>query len=59
MIEPYYTPDEVAAMLKKSKKTVLNWISAGRISAMQVRPPLISETALKDFLRRNTKKAVV
>ncbi len=57
-IEKFYTVDEVAEMLHVSRKTVLNWISARKITSIKGRPGLIPASALQDFLTRRTRRAI-
>ena len=35
-MEKYYTPEEIAANLKVSRKTIYNWIRAGRLKAVKI-----------------------
>mgnify|MGYP000901328372 CR=1 FL=1 len=35
-MEKFYTPEEVAANLKVSRKTVYNWIQVGRLKAVKI-----------------------
>jgi len=35
-MEKYYTPEEIAANLKVSRKTVYNWIQGGRLKAVKI-----------------------
>lgn len=58
-IERMYTTSEVAEMLHRSPKTVSNWISAGKITVITGRPVLIPESALKAFIAKRTKRAII
>jgi excisionase family DNA binding protein len=52
-----YTPEEVAAMLKVTRRTIYNWISEGRIKAVKLGYVWrISETSLNDFLQKSPDK---
>ena len=35
-MEKYYTPEESAANLKVSRKTIYNWIQGGRLKAVKI-----------------------
>jgi excisionase family DNA binding protein len=35
-MEKYYTPEEIAANLKVSRKTIYNWIREGRLKAVKI-----------------------
>ena len=35
-MEKYYTPKEIAANLKVSRKTIYNWIQEGRLKAVKI-----------------------
>jgi excisionase family DNA binding protein len=35
-MEKYYTPEEIAANLKVSRKTIYNWIQEGRLKAVKI-----------------------
>ncbi len=35
-MEKFYTPEEVAANLKVSRKTIYNWIQEGRLKAVKI-----------------------
>jgi len=35
-MEKYYTPEEIAANLKVSRKTIYNWIQEGRLKAIKI-----------------------
>ena len=35
-MEKYYTPEEIAANLKVSRKTIYNWIREGRPKAVKI-----------------------
>lgn len=58
-IEKHYTIEEAADLLKKKKKTVYNLISARQLTAIKGRPVMIPESAVKEFLRKKTKRALV
>jgi excisionase family DNA binding protein len=57
-IENMYTASEVAEKLRVKKVTVHKWICEGRITAIKGRPVLISESAIKEYLRKRTKRAI-
>lgn len=57
-IEPLYTKEEVARILKRSPKTVSNWISMGLLTSIRGRPVLIPESSLKRFIEKRKKKAI-
>lgn len=60
MVENYYTHEEVAKKLRVEPKTVINWIYEGKIAVVKVqRKPLIAESALKAFIKKNSKRAMV
>jgi putative molybdopterin biosynthesis protein len=47
----YYTPEEVARLLKVSKQTVYNWINEGRLKAVKAgRTTRIAREAISEFL---------
>ncbi len=58
-IENLYTKEETAQLLKKSINTVSNLISSRQITVIKGRPVLIPESAIKQFLQKRTKRAVV
>jgi len=35
-MEKYYTPEEVANLIKVSRKTIYNWIQEGRLKAVKI-----------------------
>ncbi len=35
-MEKYYTPEEIAANLKVSRKTIYNWIQKGSLKAVKI-----------------------
>jgi excisionase family DNA binding protein len=35
-MEKFYTPEEIAANLKVTRKTVYNWIQEGRLKAVKI-----------------------
>ena len=53
-----YTPNEVAEILKLSRQTVYNYITAGKLRSVQLgREHRISEEDLKEFLKTGTKRS--
>ena len=36
MADPFYTPDELAALLKVTRQAIYNWIQQGRIAAVRI-----------------------
>lgn len=53
-MEKFYTPEEVAANLKVSRKTVYNWIQEGRLKAVKIGHFWrISESELNRLLKGN------
>lgn len=58
-IETLYTKEEAAQILKISPNTVSNLISSRQITVIKGRPVLIPESAIKQFLQKRTKRAVV
>lgn len=58
-IENFYTINEVSKILRVSEKTVSNWISARKITAVKGKPVLIPESALKAFITKRTKRAII
>lgn len=36
MADVFYTPDELAAMLKVTRQAIYNWIQEGRIEAVRI-----------------------
>ena len=36
MADPFYTPDELAALLKVTRQAIYNWIQQGRIEAVRI-----------------------
>ncbi len=59
MIEQHYTIEEAAKILHKKPKTVSNMISARLITVISTRPALIPESAIKAYLAKRTKRAVI
>jgi len=56
MEEKYYTPQEIAVLLKVSYMTVYRWIRAGRLEAYQVQKQYrIREADFKRFMKANKK----
>jgi excisionase family DNA binding protein len=52
-MEKFYTPEEVAANLKVSRKTIYNWIQEGRLKAVKIGHFWrISESELNRLLNR-------
>jgi len=53
-MEKYYTPEEIAANLKVSRKTIYNWIQEGRLKAVKIGHFWrISESELNRLLKGN------
>ena len=51
MEEKYYTPQEIASMLKVAYMTVYRWIRAGKLEAYQVQKQYrIKESDFKKFM---------
>jgi excisionase family DNA binding protein len=59
MLEKLYTKDEAAKALGISPKTLLNKLSAREITYIKGRPVQIPESAIKEYLRKRTKRARV
>ena len=56
MEEKYYTPQEIAEILKVSYMTVYRWIRAGKLEAYQVQKQYrIRETDFNRFMKANKK----
>ena len=36
MADPFYTPDELAALLKVTRQAIYNWIQQGQIEAVRI-----------------------
>jgi excisionase family DNA binding protein len=36
MADPFYTPDELATLLKVTRQAIYNWIQQGRIAAVRI-----------------------
>ena len=36
MADPFYTPDELATMLKVTRQAIYNWIQQGRLEAVRI-----------------------
>ena len=36
MADPFYTPEELAALLKVTRQAIYNWIQQGRIEAVRI-----------------------
>lgn len=58
-IEPLYTIDEAAQLLKRSPKTLLNMASARQLTVIKGRPLLVPLSSIKEFLTKRTQKALV
>jgi excisionase family DNA binding protein len=51
----YLTPEEVAARLRVTRRTVYRWITLGKLRALKAGAVWrVSEAALRDFLRDTT-----
>ena len=56
MEEKYYTPQEIAELLKISYMTVYRWIRAGKLEAYQVQKQYrIREADFNRFMKANKK----
>ena len=56
MEEKYYTPQEIAELLKISYMTVYRWIRAGKLEAYQVQKQYrIREADFNSFMKANKK----
>jgi len=56
MEEKYYTPQEIAAILKVAYMTVYRWIRGGKLKAYQVQKQYrIGEADFKKFMQANKK----
>ncbi|MHB1255259.1 MAG: helix-turn-helix domain-containing protein [Dethiobacteraceae bacterium] len=54
-MEKYYTPEEVAEILKTHRETVYNWLRSGKLKGVKViNLWRISETELKRLLEGET-----
>ncbi|MBI5344555.1 MAG: helix-turn-helix domain-containing protein [Deltaproteobacteria bacterium] len=58
-IEPLYTKGEASKILRCAPTTLSHWISQRRIAAVKGRPVLIPESAIKEFIRKRTQRALV
>ncbi|RJO61087.1 MAG: DNA-binding protein [Dehalococcoidia bacterium] len=58
-IEPMYTKEQAAKILRISPKTLLNKLSSREITYIKGRPVQIPESAIKEYLRKRTKRARV
>lgn len=55
-MEKFYTPEEVAEMLKISRKTIYNWLHSGKIKGSKISTLWrISEKELNRILGENKK----
>ena len=54
--ERYYTPKEIATVLKVSESTVRRWLDNGQINGFRLpgRGWRVSQTALDEFFRRSS-----
>ncbi len=51
-----YTLDEVAGILKVTRRTLYTWISAGKLEAVKIgKYWRVSEQALREFTTKGTK----
>lgn len=58
MEEKYYTPQEIAKLLKVAYMTVYRWIRAGKLEAYQIqRQYRIREVDFQKFMEANKKVA--
>lgn len=57
-IETLYSKEQAAKLLGISPKTLLNKLSAREITYIKGRPVQIPESAIRDYLRKKTRKAV-
>lgn len=57
-IETLYSKEQAAKLLGISPKTLLNKLSAREITYIKTRPVQIPESAIRDYLRKKTRKAV-
>jgi putative molybdopterin biosynthesis protein len=56
-MEKYYTPEEIAANLKVSRKTIYNWIQKGHLKAVKIGHFWrISESELNRLLKGEKKE---
>ena len=58
-IETLYTKEEAAQLLHCTAKTLYKWICQRRIAVIKGGCILISESAIKEFIRKRTKRARV
>lgn len=58
MNEVYYTVKEAATRLRRCPKTIWNLMSSRQLTFVKGRPALIPESAIKEFIRKRTKRAV-
>ncbi|MEK6530998.1 MAG: helix-turn-helix domain-containing protein [Deltaproteobacteria bacterium] len=58
-LERLYTKAEAAKYLGVSVKTLSNWISGRRITALTGRPVMIPESAIKEIVRKRLKRALI
>jgi len=57
MVEKYYTPEEVAELLKVSRETVYNWLRSGKLKGVKVfNFWRISESELNRLLKGEKKE---
>lgn len=58
-MEKYYTPEEIAANLKVSRKTIYNWIREGRLKAVKIGHFWrVSESELNRLLKGEKKERI-
>ena len=51
-MEKFYTPEEIADILKTTRKTVYTWIQSGKLKALKAgKMWRIPQSALDEFLR--------
>lgn len=56
-MDRYYTPAEVAEILKVKRQTVYTWIREGRLQADKIgRTRRISEAQLQEFLKEGKRE---
>lgn len=57
-IETLYTKEEAAKILGIKTSTLMNKLSAREITYIKGRPVRIPESAIKEYIRKRTKKAL-
>lgn len=57
--EPLYTKEEAAEILRVKPSTIYKLVESRRLAALRGRPLRIPESSIKEYIRKNTDRALV